>query len=77
MYTAVSMSQNAIRANSSILPDVDIAVIDNNDGCHLDTVMKTFINYYVRPDGVLGVLGPPCSESVEPVAGACTSIIPV
>lgn len=66
---AVSLAQDDINANSSILSDIDIVVVRNNDGCHLDAVMRTFINYYVRPDGVLGVLGPPCSETVEPVAG--------
>lgn len=63
------MAKEAIKANKSILSDVNLVVIDNNDGCHLDTVMRTFINYYVRPEGVLGILGPPCSDSVEPVAG--------
>lgn len=66
---AVNLAQADINANSSILSDIDIVVVRNNDGCHLDAVMRTFINYYVRPDGVLGVLGPPCSETVEPVAG--------
>lgn len=69
---AVNLAQADINANSSILSDIDIVVVRNNDGCHLDAVMRTFINYYVRPDGVLGVLGPPCSETVEPVAGMCT-----
>lgn len=62
------MAQEDIKQNGTILPDVELAVIGNNDGCHLDKVMRTFINYYVRPDGVLGVLGPPCSETVDPVA---------
>lgn len=66
---AVNLAQLDIKANTSILPDIDLMVVRNNDGCHLDAVMRTFINYYVRPDGVLGVLGPPCSETVEPVAG--------
>lgn len=55
------MAKKDIRNNNTILQDIDLDVINNNDGCHLDTVMRTFINYYVRPDGVLGVLGPSCS----------------
>lgn len=54
---AVNMAEEHIKANGTILPDIELVVIDNNDGCHLDSVMRTFINYYVRPDGVLGVLG--------------------
>lgn len=65
---AVELAQKDIKRNGTILPDIDLVVINNNDGCHLDTVMRTFINYYVQNDGVLGVLGPPCSETVEPVA---------
>lgn len=53
----------------TILQDIDLEVSYNNDGCHLDKVMQTFINYYVQTNGLLGVLGPPCSETVEPVAG--------
>lgn len=64
---AVEMAQNHINANNTILPDIELKVLKNNDGCHLGTVMRTFINY-ARPEGVLGVLGPPCSEIVEPVA---------
>lgn len=37
--------------------------------CRPDSVMKAFINYYTRPVRVLGVLGPACSETVEPIAG--------
>lgn len=66
---AVRLAENDIRANGSILSDIELVVNSNNDGCHLDKVMRSFINYYVRPEGVLGVLGPPCSETVEPVAG--------
>lgn len=70
---AVDLAQKHVRENGTILPDIELKVIDNNDGCHLDTVMRTFINYYVRPDMILGVLGPPCSETVEPIASKCIS----
>lgn len=57
-----------IMNNQSILQDIKLDVLQNNDGCHLDAVMRTFINYYVDYKELLGVLGPPCSETVEPVA---------
>lgn len=62
------MAERDIKENGTILQDIDLIVLDNNDGCHLDSVMRTFINYYVQTNGLLGVLGPPCSETVEPVA---------
>lgn len=65
---AVDLAEKHIKANGTILPDIELKVVDNDDGCHLDRVMRTFINYYVRPDMILGVLGPPCSETVEPIA---------
>lgn len=67
-----------IMNNQSILQDIKLDVLRNNDGCHLDAVMRTFINYYVDYKELLGVLGPPCSETVEPVASElillCTSV---
>lgn len=62
------MAKEDVRKNVIGLANIDLDVINNDDGCHMDTVMKTFINYYVKPDVVLGVLGPPCSETVEPIA---------
>lgn len=62
------MAINDTRNDPNILQDIELTVLHNNDGCHLDAVMRTFINYYVDYKGLLGVLGPPCSETVEPVA---------
>lgn len=68
---AVELALKDIKRNRTILQDIELIVLHNNDGCHLDTVMRTFINYYVDYKGLLGVLGPPCSETVEPVASKC------
>lgn len=68
MKGAVELALNDIKENQTILQDIELIVLHNNDGCHLDAVMRTFINYYVDYKGLLGVLGPPCSETVEPVA---------
>lgn len=62
---AVNLSEEAIR-KSNILP-FNLIVLRSDGGCRLDTVMKTFINYYKQP--VIGLLGPPCSETLEPIAG--------
>ena len=66
---AVTMAEEAINANSSILSDFRLTVLTADGQCRSDIVMKSFINYYMRPDQVLGVLGPECSETVEPIAG--------
>lgn len=65
---AVEMALKDTKDNPNILKDIELTVLRNNDGCHLDAVMRTFINYYVDYKGLLGVLGPSCSETVEPVA---------
>ncbi|XP_031629591.1 receptor-type guanylate cyclase gcy-18-like isoform X3 [Contarinia nasturtii] len=65
---AVELAQKDIEQNETLLPDIELMVISHDDGCHLDTVMRTFINYYVDREDVLGVLGPPCSESLQPIA---------
>lgn len=63
------MAQNAINSNSSILPNIRLTVLKMDGKCRADEVMKSFINIYMRHDRVLGVLGPACSETVEPIAG--------
>lgn len=71
------MAEDAINDKSltSILPNVKLQVIKSAGGCSLDTVMRIFVNYYIQPQRVLGVLGPPCSEAVEPIAGELYSFI--
>lgn len=71
LINATKMAEDAINDKSltNILPNVKLEVIKSAGGCSLDTVMRTFISYYIQPGRVLGVLGPPCSEAVEPIAG--------
>lgn len=71
LVNATKMAEDAINDKSltNILPNVKLEVIKSAGGCSLDTVMRTFISYYIQPGRVLGVLGPPCSEAVEPIAG--------
>lgn len=73
LEAATNMAEQAINDNRNILPDVNLHMIKMNGGCNSETVMRTFLNYYLRPVRVLGVLGPPCSEDVEPIAGKSIS----
>lgn len=63
------MAENAINSNTTILPNIRLTVLKMDGKCRADEVMKSFINIYMRHDRVLGVLGPACSETVEPIAG--------
>lgn len=65
------MAENAIndKTLTKILSNVRLQVSKGGGGCSVDTVMHTFVNYYLQPQRVLGVLGPPCSEAVESIAG--------
>ncbi|XP_064535104.1 uncharacterized protein LOC135426060 [Drosophila montana] len=59
---------DAINRNTTILPDFHLEIMINDGQCKSDMVMKAFIHYYNVPN-MLGVLGPACSETVEPIAG--------
>lgn len=65
---AAKRAENAINENKSILPDHQLKVMISDGNCKSDIVMKSFIYYYTTPN-MLGVLGPACSETVEPIAG--------
>ncbi|KAJ6649876.1 Insulin-like growth factor 1 receptor [Pseudolycoriella hygida] len=69
LLPAVDMAERAINSNSTILPNIKINVLKMDGKCRADEVMKSFISIYMRHDRVLGVLGPACSETVEPIAG--------
>uniref|UniRef100_A0A182PFP9 receptor protein-tyrosine kinase n=1 Tax=Anopheles epiroticus TaxID=199890 RepID=A0A182PFP9_9DIPT len=66
---AALLAQQHINANSSILPNYDLTVQQSNGQCRADTVMKSFISYYIQQTRMIGILGPACSETVEPIAG--------
>lgn len=65
---AVNMAVEAVTA-SKILDNIKFTVLINNGECKSDAVMKNFVHFYTKSDSVMGVLGPACSETVEPIAG--------
>lgn len=71
LLPAVEMAENAINSNATVLPNIRLSVLKMDGKCRADEVMKSFINIYMNKDRVLGVLGPACSETVEPIAGEC------
>lgn len=69
IITATDMAQLAINSDNSILPNHKLKIMRNNGECKPDIVLKRFITYYMQRSTVIGVLGPACSETVEPIAG--------
>lgn len=68
LEVAVNMAVEAITA-SKMLDNIKFTVLINNGECKSDAVMKNFVHFYTKSDSVMGVLGPACSETVEPIAG--------
>ncbi|XP_050076628.1 uncharacterized protein LOC126563884 [Anopheles maculipalpis] len=66
---AALMAQRDINQNTTILTNYRLTVQQNDGQCRADTVMKSFISYYAQQTKMIGVLGPACSETVEPIAG--------
>ncbi|XP_053677809.1 uncharacterized protein LOC128727882 [Anopheles nili] len=66
---AALMAQQDINANATILQNFHLTVLQNDGQCRADMVMKFFISYYMYQAGMIGVLGPACSETAEPIAG--------
>uniref|UniRef100_A0A182WH48 receptor protein-tyrosine kinase n=1 Tax=Anopheles minimus TaxID=112268 RepID=A0A182WH48_9DIPT len=66
---AALMAQGDINNNHTILASHQLTVQQNDGQCRADTVMKSFISYYIQQTRMIGILGPACSETVEPIAG--------
>lgn len=65
------MAREAINKNTTILRDYNIDLLAHDGQCKADMVMKRFIDYIVHKyyENLVGVLGPACSDTVEPLAG--------
>lgn len=72
---AFKMAVDAINANSSILAEYTISEIVLDGACESDLVMTNFINVvnaHSRNNNLktlIGIVGPACSDTVEPLAG--------
>lgn len=70
---AASMARDAINSNGSVLRDYNLGLLASDGQCKSDMVMKSFIDYIVHYyEKLIGVLGPACSETVEPLVGVST-----
>ncbi|KAI4493157.1 hypothetical protein M0802_009574 [Mischocyttarus mexicanus] len=68
---AGKMAKEAINVNNSIFRDYNLTLLANDGQCKTDVVMKSFIDYIVHNfyEKLVDVLGPACSETVEPLVG--------
>ncbi|XP_011298958.1 uncharacterized protein [Fopius arisanus] len=68
---AAKMAKEAINNNSTILRDYNMVLLANDGQCTSDRVMKSFIDYIFHNyyEKLVGVLGPACTETVEPLVG--------
>lgn len=68
---AAMMAKEAINVNNTILRDYNFTLLVNDGQCKSDMVMRSFIDYIVHNqyEKLVGVLGPACSETVEPLVG--------
>lgn len=71
ILVAATMAKEAINTNNTILRDYNLTVLASDGQCRSDMVMKSFIDYIVHNyyEKLVGVLGPACSETVEPLVG--------
>ncbi|XP_015433610.1 PREDICTED: uncharacterized protein LOC107189564 [Dufourea novaeangliae] len=71
ILVAATMAKNAINVNKTVLTDYNLTLLANNGQCKSGTVMKSFIDYIVNNyyEKLVGVLGPACSDTVEPLVG--------
>ncbi|KAF0308852.1 Insulin-like growth factor 1 receptor [Amphibalanus amphitrite] len=68
---AAMMAVRAVNKNVTVLRDYDLSLKSEDGQCSTDMVMKSFINYVRMPDHnqMAGILGPACSDTVEPIVG--------
>ncbi|XP_054006339.1 uncharacterized protein LOC128891132 [Hylaeus anthracinus] len=65
---AARMAKVAINENNTLLRNYNLNLLVNDGQCKSDTVLKSFIDYISRTFYTLvGILGPACSETVEPL----------
>jgi len=68
---AAKMAKDAVNVNNTLLRDYNLTLLASDGQCKSDMVMKSFIDYIIHNyyQKLVGVLGPACSETVEPLVG--------
>lgn len=68
---AAQIAVDAVNHNKQILDQYKLTLLINDGQCAADEVMKSFIGYVTNSTfkDLIGILGPACSDTVEPIAG--------
>nr|XP_042909123.1 gamma-aminobutyric acid type B receptor subunit 1 isoform X2 [Parasteatoda tepidariorum] len=68
---AAEMAIKQINKNHTLLENYQFKLLQQNGQCAADEVMQSFINYVTNSTykTMVGILGPACSDTVEPLAG--------
>ncbi|KAG0710468.1 Insulin-like peptide receptor [Chionoecetes opilio] len=75
LVNAARLAYQRINKNPDILLDYEIKVINLNGGCRRETVLTAFMHHIRKESGdmdfaqMIGILGPACSDTVEPLVG--------
>ena len=66
-----TLAVSQINNNRSILPNYELELHVGDGKCSADFVMRRFIDFYTNKHyrSIVGILGPACSDTVEPIAG--------
>ncbi|TRY61846.1 hypothetical protein TCAL_10559 [Tigriopus californicus] len=65
-------AQKDVNSNSTILANYDLQLIIYDGQCTADVVMKRFIDIITHHEfksKIVGILGPACSDTIQPIAG--------
>ncbi|KAK0157842.1 hypothetical protein PV328_011532 [Microctonus aethiopoides] len=68
---AARLAKETINLNNTLLRDYNLTLLASDGQCKSDMVMKSFIDYIVHNyyEKLVGVLGPACSDTIEPLVG--------
>ncbi|XP_075213197.1 uncharacterized protein LOC142319607 isoform X2 [Lycorma delicatula] len=71
IITAAQMAIESVNKNSTLLQGYKLELLLADGKCRTDLVIKTFMDYvYLNSyNRLVGILGPACSDTVEPLAG--------
>ncbi|XP_068222552.1 uncharacterized protein [Palaemon carinicauda] len=78
LYNAAQMAITRVNSNGTILPEYEIKLMIQDGRCKSEEVLAAFIRYVRKGSSdpnlpsfeqMIGVLGPACSDTVEPLAG--------
>ncbi|XP_054721355.1 atrial natriuretic peptide receptor 2-like [Uloborus diversus] len=71
VLTAARLAADAVNNNKTLLVNYNLKILERDGHCSADQVMNSFIQYVTNDTyrTMVGILGPACSDTVEPIAG--------